>query len=287
MDKQTFRVQEETELLNFLLENIDRGRNYVKGVLKRGQVQIDGHTETAFNTRLFPDQTVDVLKEAPVDHLLAGISILYEDEDIVVVDKEAGLLTMASKPDAKQYTAYRELTAYVQHIDPRSRIFIVHRLDRDTSGVLVFAKNEKAKNTLQNNWHKDVDERSYLALVEGTVEKDQDTITSYLKETKTHHVYTTSNSKDAKKAILHYSVMKKSNLNSLVKVDLETGRKNQIRVQFASIGHPVVGDKQYGASGDPIGRLGLHAYVLSFKHPTTEKLMRFEAPIPANLKIRG
>lgn len=287
MKKQTFYAKEKTELLPFLLEKIDRGRNYVKGVLKRGQVVVDGKTETAHNVVLLPNQQVDILKEAPIDHQLSGIDILFEDDDLIVINKASGLLTIASKPHDKQRTAYRELTAYVKLNNPRARIYIVHRLDRDTSGVLVFAKNEQTKHALQNNWHDEVKERSYLALIEGKMNKSQDTITSWLKETKTHQVYVSPNPHDAKKAILHYSVLETSNQYSLLKINLDTGRKNQIRVQLASIDHPVVGDKRYGAKGNPIGRLGLHAFGLSFKHPTTKKVMRFEAPIPTKLKIKG
>lgn len=287
MKKQTFIVTEKTELLPFLLKKIDRGRNYVKGVLKRGQVLVDGKTETAYNAVLFPNQQVDVLKEAPISHQLSGIDILYEDADLIVINKESGLLTIASKPHDKQRTAYRELTSYVKLNNPDARIYIVHRLDRDTSGVLVFAKNEQTKQILQSNWHDEVKERSYLALIEGKMEHKQDTITSWLKETKTHHVYVTPNKVGAKKAILHYTVLDRSSQYSLLKIDLDTGRKNQIRVQLASINHPVVGDKRYGAKGNPIGRLGLHAFGLSFKHPVTKKIMRFEAPMPRKFKLKG
>lgn len=286
MKKQTFHVEEQTDLLPFLLANIDRGRNHVKGVLKRGQILVDGKSETKFNAKLIPGQVVDVLREAPLIDALKGIEILFEDDDLIVVNKEAGLLTMASQRNDYQRTAYRELTAYVKQQNPKARIFIVHRLDRDTSGVVVFAKNEHTKFALQKNWHSVVEERSYLAYVEGKVEKEEATLTSWLKETRTHKVYVVEQSPDAKKAILHYSVVRTGSQFSLLKVELETGRKNQIRVQLAEMNHPIVGDKLYGATGNPIGRLGLHASVLSFKHPTTKKLVRFEAPRPKQFKVK-
>lgn len=286
MNKQTFRVTEKTELLPFLLTKIDRGRNYVKGVLKRGQVLVDGKQETKFNAILLSNQQVDVLKEAPLIHALKGVEILYEDDDLIVINKEAGLLTMASQRHDRQRTAYRELMAYVRQQDPKARIFIVHRLDRDTSGVIVFAKNEHTKYALQKNWHDVVEERTYLAYVEGKVEQKEGTIKSWLKETKTHKVYVTPNAEGAKEAVLHYNVIRSGSQYSLLKVNLETGRKNQIRVQLAEINHPIVGDKLYGATGNPIGRLGLHASVLAFKHPTTKKLVRFEAPRPKQFKVK-
>lgn len=286
MKKQTFYVKEKTELLPFLLDHIDRGRNYVKGVLKRGQILIDGKSETKFDAVLLPDQQVDVLSEAPLIDSLRGVEILFEDDDLIVINKEAGLLTMASQRHDRQRTAYRELTAYVKQQDPRARIFIVHRLDRDTSGVIVFAKNEHTKFALQKSWHDVVEERSYLAYVEGKVEQPKGTLTSWLKETKTHQVYATKNPDGAKQAILDYQVVRSGAQFSLLKVELKTGRKNQIRVQLAEINHPIVGDKRYGATGNPIGRLGLHASVLSFKHPTTKQLVRFEAPRPKQFKVK-
>lgn len=286
MKKQTFNVEKETELLPFLLDNLDRGRNYVKGVLKRGQVLIDGETETQFDTELVSGQTVDVLSEAPVLDEFSGVEILFEDDDLIVINKEAGLLSVSTRPGDRKPTAYREVTAYMKQLDPRSRIFIVHRLDRDTSGVMVFAKNEHTKFALQKNWHDIVKERSYMALVEGKMDQQEDTITSWLKETKTHQVYAVKDSVGAKKAILNYSVVEQSNRYALLKVELETGRKNQIRVQLADINHPIVGDKQYGAKSNPIARLGLHAHALAFKHPTTKQMVRYEAPLPANFKPR-
>ena len=286
MKKQTFNVEKEAELLPFLLENIDRGRNYVKGVLKRGQILIDGKGETQFDTVLRPGQVVDVLSEAPVLDEFSGVEILFEDDDLLVVNKEAGLLSVGTRRGDNKPTAYREVMAYVKQKDPRSRIFIVHRLDRDTSGVMVFAKNEHTKFALQKNWHESVKERSYLALVEGRMDEREGTIESWLKETKTHQVYVVKDSAGAKKAVLNYSVVEAGNQYSLVKVELLTGRKNQIRVQFADINHPVVGDKQYGAKSNPIARLGLHASALSFKHPTTKRMVRYEAPLPSNFKPR-
>ncbi|WP_067843160.1 RluA family pseudouridine synthase [Amphibacillus sediminis] len=287
MKKQLFKVTEETELLSFLLAKIDRGRNYIKGVLARGQVYVDGNQEKRYNAMLTPGQSVEVLKQAPISVKFSGMRIMFEDEDIIVINKEVGLLTIASKKGEKQLTAYRQLMAYVQQSNPKARIFIVHRLDRDTSGVMIFAKNERTKHALQENWKHLVKERAYIALVEGKVKKQQDTITSWLKETKTHQMYISKNAQGAKQAVLHYTVMDQSSHYSLLRVTLETGRKNQIRVQLASIGHPVVGDKKYQATTNPIGRLGLHASVLRIRHPWTKEFFSFESPIPKRFKVKG
>ncbi len=268
-----------------MLKHVDKGRNHIKGILTRGQVYLDGHQETRYNARVSPGQIVEILKTAPVKPQISGVEVLYEDNDLIVINKQAGLLTMASKPQDKQQTAYREVMAYVKQSDPKNRIYIVHRLDRDTSGVMLFAKNEETKHLLQDRWKEVVTERTYIALVQGKVKTDRGTIESWLKETKTHLMYVSSSSYQAKKAILHYQVIDATAKYTLLKINLETGRKNQIRVQLSSIGHPVVGDKKYGAKANPIGRLGLHAAVLSFKHPVKHVVMTFEAAPPKSFNL--
>ena len=193
--------------------------------------------------------------------------------------KDAGLLSIASEQESEM-TAYRQLTAHVRASDPRSRIFVLHRLDRDTSGVMMFAKNEQAQQALQTTWQESVEERTYIALVEGKVKKPEGTISSYFKESKTLKMYSTNNPTDAQHAVTHYKVLQSNANFSLLEVSLETGRKNQIRVHMEDIGHPIVGDKKYGSRSRAIGRLGLHARVLAFKHPATGKLARFETDIP-------
>ncbi|WEG12313.1 RluA family pseudouridine synthase [Pullulanibacillus sp. KACC 23026] len=276
-----FEVKETSELLEFLLQVIgNRGRNTVKSILARGQVSINGKKTTQYNEPLKSGDVVEVnLAKKGDSKKLEGVTILYEDEDILVVDKKEGLLTIASDKE-KQLTAYRQLTDYVQTFDPKQRIFIIHRLDRDTSGVLMFAKSQEIQQKLQNDWKNSVSERTYIALVEGQIKKKTGTITSWLKETRTHLMYSSNKPNGGQKAVTHYAVLKASDKFSLLQVNLETGRKNQIRVHMQDIGHPVVGDKKYGGRGNPIGRLGLHAHILSFKHPQTGKIMRFESPVP-------
>nr|WP_245583072.1 RluA family pseudouridine synthase [Paenibacillus daejeonensis] len=268
------------ELLPFLIERYARlSRNSVKSLLTRKQVAVDGRIVSIHNHPLEPGQVVTVGEREPETAPLAGMSILHEDEDIIVIHKDAGLLSIATDKE-DQLTAYRQLTAYVRRTDPRQRIFIVHRLDRDTSGVMMFARSEQIQQQLQNEWQEAVVERSYVALVEGRVRRAAGRIESWLKESKTLRMYASERQGDGQHAITHYKVMETSRTHSLLEVTLETGRKNQIRVHMEEIGHPVVGDKKYGSTSNIIGRLGLHARILVFRHPRSGELLRFETPIP-------
>lgn len=277
-----FTIKEKAELLEFLLEALSsKSRNSVKSVLARGQVSVNGQAITQYNAELKPGDKIEInwTKKATGDKL-EGLTLLYEDEDVIVVDKKEGLLTIATEKE-KQATAYRQLMEHVQAFHSSQRIFIVHRLDRDTSGVMMFAKSQEVQQKLQNDWKNAISERSYLALVEGHIKRKAGTITSWLKETRTHLMYSSPKPNGGQKAVTHYSVLQTTPQFSLLQANLETGRKNQIRVHMQEIGHPVVGDKKYGATkGNPIGRLGLHAHILSFKHPRTGKVMRFESHMP-------
>lgn len=276
-------VNEQTELLKYLYEVLSsRSRNSVKAILNRGQVLVNGKVSTQFNDSLNPGDKVQIHTHVATDKVkMTGVTILHEDNDLIVIEKEPGLLSIASE-DEKHLTAYRQLTDYVRNSNPKNRIFVVHRLDRDTSGVMVFAKNKEAQQTLQNSWQESVPERVYIALVEGTVKKDG-TVTSWLTENKTFMVYSSPRPNDGKKAITHYKVLQSNRNFSLLQVNLDTGRKNQIRVHMLDIGHPVVGDKKYGSRNNAIGRLGLHANAIELKHPTTGESMRFESKVPASL----
>ncbi|SDR10728.1 tRNA pseudouridine32 synthase / 23S rRNA pseudouridine746 synthase/23S rRNA pseudouridine1911/1915/1917 synthase [Virgibacillus subterraneus] len=279
-----YTVEEPIELLKFLIKVMpNRSRNSVKSILARGQITVDEHMETQYNYELNPGQEVTILKnKASVkESALIGMNIVHEDEDIIVINKEAGLLSIATEKE-KERTAHHQLMEYVRREDPANRIFVVHRLDKDTSGVMMFAKNEKVKRTLQDAWKENVKERTYVALVEGEVKKSKGYISSWLKESSTHLVYSSPNKNDGQHAITHYNVIQSNKKFSLVEIQLETGRKNQIRVHMQDLGNPVVGDKKYGSKTNEIRRLGLHAKVLSFNHPTSGKLMRFEADVPGS-----
>ena len=274
-------VEEPTELLKYLYAMMsNRSRNSVKGILSRGQVFVNGTASTQFNDPLQPGDRVQIRTRVATDEVkMTGVTILYEDDDLIVIEKEAGLLSIASH-DEKQMTAYRQVTNYVRNVHPRNRIFVVHRLDRDTSGVMLFAKSKEVQQTLQNSWQETVQERAYVALVEGTVKKDG-TVTSWLTESKTFMVYSSPHDNGGKKAITHYKVLQSNRNFSLLQVNLDTGRKNQIRVHMSDIGHPVVGDKKYGSRNNSIGRLGLHAHAIAFTHPTSGEKLRFESKVPA------
>ncbi len=208
-----------------------------------------------------------------------GLVILYEDTDILVVDKPPGLLTIATDKE-KSRTAYFILTDYVRKgcVKSRKRIFIVHRLDRDTSGILVFAKSEQAKFSLQSQW--DATKKKYLAVVHGKCEKDSETITTYLVENKAHGVYSTSDTTKGKLSHTAYTVLKETPDFTLLEIDLLTGRKHQIRVHLADIGHPVVGDQKYGKGNKTHKRLALHATSITFRHPISGAQLTFETQTP-------
>lgn len=281
-DSTQFKVTEETELLVFLLAKITgKSRNDVKALLRDKQIYVDGQPITQFNHPLKPEQVVEVKwKKAPEEQKYRGLSIVFEDQYLIVIEKQAGVLSIATEKQ-KDNTAYSTLSEHVKKQDPRNRIFVVHRLDRETSGLMMFAKSEKIQKLLQESWNATIEERTYLAVVEGYVEKKQDTITSYLVESKALIVYSSKNPDVGQEAITHYEVLRSNKNYSLLKVNLETGRKNQIRVHAKDIGHSVVGDEKYGAKTDPIKRLGLHAWVLAFKHPITKKDLHFVTEMPS------
>lgn len=276
-----FTVAEETELLVFLLKKINKSRKDVKVLLRDKHIFVEGRAVTQFNQVLKPGQVVEVKwKKGPEEQKQRGLSIVFEDQYLIVIEKQEGVLSIATEKQ-KDNNAYSTLSNYVKKQSLGNRIFIVHRLDRETSGLMIFAKSERIQKLLQESWNDTIEERTYLAVTEGPVEKEEGTIVSYLVESKALIVYSTQNPGSGQKAITHYEVLRRSSKYSLVKFNLETGRKNQIRVHAKDIKHPIVGDAKYGATSNPINRLGLHAWVLSFKHPITKENLRFETEVPA------
>lgn len=206
------------------------------------------------------------------------LDIVYEDKDIIVVNKPTHLLTISTE-DEKEKTLFHKVMLYLKQKNKNNKVFIVHRLDKDTSGLIVFAKSETVKRKLQNNWEKSI--RGYAAVLNGIPEKNKDTIKSYLMETKTLLVYSTTDSKKGSLAITNYEIIKSNKKNSLVKINIKTGKKNQIRVHMKDINCPIVGDKKYGnIKFDPLRRLCLHANYLEFNHPITNKKLIFDISIP-------
>jgi 23S rRNA pseudouridine1911/1915/1917 synthase len=283
MKTSCLRVEQETELMKFLLEQLpSKTRNNIKSLLLHHQVLVDGNAVSQYNHPLRVGQEVMINWSLVRDDENAkGIKILYEDAYVIVIDKPVGLLSMASDKE-KINTAYHQLTDYVRRDNPDNRIFIVHRLDRDTSGVMLFAKNEEVKRILQDSWKEMVIDRAYVAVVEGKMDKGEGEIRSWLKETKTRLMYASSQPGEGIEAISHYKVLRSSDAYSLLEIRLSTGRKNQIRVHMQELGHSIVGDKKYGAHSNPLGRLGLHAHILSFCHPVSRQIMRFETEVPKN-----
>lgn len=281
-EKQTcLKVKEHAELMKFLQAEIpSKTRSEVKSLLAHHQIWVDNEVITQYNHPLEMGQEVVVnWTKVLVEKQPQGLNIVFEDPYIIIIEKEAGLLSIATATE-KEQTAYSILSDHVKKRDSKNKIFVLHRLDRDTSGVMMFAKSEKVQQLLQNAWKETVLERSYVAVVEGLVTKEQGTITSWLTESKAFIMYSSRTPNDGQKAVTHYQVLKKNKHYSLLEVKLETGRKNQIRVHMQDIGHSVIGDKKYGATKHPIGRLGLHARVLAFKHPITGEEVRYETDIP-------
>jgi 23S rRNA pseudouridine1911/1915/1917 synthase len=280
-----YKVTKECELLEFLLETFkNQSRNSVKSLLSSHRVSVDGAPTSQFNFKLYPEDTV-IISNAPIRRKTrSNLPIIYEDDDIIVINKPSGLLSIASDNE-KSSTAYRMLSDYVQQKDKHNRIFVVHRLDEDTSGVLMVAKNVKIQQALQNNWNDIVKKRGYYAIVEGEMEKKSDTIKSYLKKNSQNLMYSSKKAGDGQLAITHYKVMKSNGTYSLLDVNIDTGRKNQIRVHLGEKGHFIIGDDKYGKPANPIKRLGLHAYELDLIHPLTGKLMKFTSPMPKEFGI--
>ena len=236
-------VNKEGELLDYLYNNLDMPKKRIKQYLTHGSIYVNNNKTTQYNYKLIKGMTIIIdtdsknKKELPFD-------ILFEDDHIIVVNKPSGLLTIATAKE-KEKTLYHIVRDYLISKDKNSRIFIVHRLDKDTSGIVVLAKDEKTKNKLQENWNEYVTLREYIGVVHGTLKNKEDKIVQNLKETKTNLVYV-SREKDGKEAITNYKVIKENDKYSMVSVIIETGRKNQIRVAFSTLKHPLVGDKKYG-----------------------------------------
>ncbi|WP_240934729.1 MULTISPECIES: RluA family pseudouridine synthase [Fusobacterium] len=281
MKNLSIKVKENDELMKFLIENLPgKNRNNIKSLLKNGQILVNGVRTSQFNHLLKDGDEVIISASRMTENHLQGIKIIFEDEDIIVIEKPEGMLSIATDKE-RERTAYNIVKEYIKSKNPQEKLFIVHRLDKGTSGVMIFAKTEGMQQVLQTNWQNFVKERKYVAVVEGKVEKDRDTIISYLKENNAMVTFSSPvEIEGSKKAITHYEVLKRSRAYSLVEANIETGRKNQIRVHMQGLGHSIIGDKKYGAKTNPLRRLGLHARTIVFKHPRTNKILSFETKIP-------
>lgn len=292
-------VRSEDELLEFLLKAItNQSKNNIKSLLSKRYIAVNGLCVTQYNYKVYQKDIVQLSKDPfPKNDKTLLLSkkkeqrkdkvsefrldIIYEDNDFIVINKPAGLLAVESDKE-KTNTAYKQVLSYMQSEDKNLRAFQVHRIDKETSGVLLFTKTNELREQLKKNWNKLVVTRGYYAIIYGQLEKKKDTIVSYLKETSTHVMYDSKKEGEGLKAITHYNVLKESSKFSLLDVKIDSGRKNQIRVVFSTNNTPIIGDEKYGNGISPIKRMGLHAYILEIINPNNNKKYIFKAPIPSS-----
>ena len=287
----SFKVNRSDELLEFLLKKMNTSRNNVKNLLSHHMVLVNGSPVSQYNLMLAKDDEVKITKKPQLNMPRVKndsknkkdkpkrvyLDIIYEDDDFIAINKPNGLLSVES--DKERECAFSYVLEYMQENDPKSRPFVLHRIDKETSGVLVFAKNVKIHSMLKLNWNEYIKTREYFAMVEGTLKEKEGRITSYLKENQNNLVYSTQDPSGAL-AVTDYKVKKENGQYSLLSVFIYTGRKNQIRVHMHDIGNPIVGDDKYGCTKNPLKRLGLHASRLEFLHPITKELISIKAPVP-------
>ena len=270
-------VKENEILIEFLKKMFSNlSKNSVKSLLHNEKVFVNGNMTTKYNYELNVGDVVEIREK-----VAKNIDIIYEDKDIIVINKPSGLLTVATEKE-KNKTAYHLVMEYLKKKNKNNRIFIIHRLDRDTSGIIMFAKNERAKHLYQDNWNDIVKKRCYYAVIDGKMENKEGTIKSYLKENG-NMVYSVKD-RSGKLAITEYKVLKERKNISLLDINLKTGRKNQIRVHMKENKTPILGDLKYGEKSKLINRLALHAYKLELINPVTKKLLIFEASMPNEIK---
>lgn len=270
------------EFIEHALDGISRSR--AKAILSGGGIRVDHAVVKQFDYTLQPGQRVEISKRKPKGELKSKfVRIVYEDPQIIVIEKSTGILSMATSHHS--FCVKKVLDQYFHTTHQKCQAHIVHRLDRDTSGLLVYAKTLEAEQILEHNWHDIVTDRRYMALVSGTLPEEEGTVQSWLKDNKAYITFSSPTDNGGKLAITHYRVMRTDGNHSLVELKLETGRKNQIRVHMQDLGCPVCGDTKYGNGDDPIGRLALHAFRLNFYHPITGEPLHFETEIPRKFRI--
>lgn len=271
-------VKENEILIEFLKKMFSNlSKNSVKSLLHNEKVFVNGNMTTKYNYELNIGDVVEIREK-----VAKNIDIIYEDKDIIVINKPSGLLTVATEKE-KNKTAYHLVMEYLKKKNKNNRIFIIHRLDKDTSGIIMFAKNERAKHLYQDNWNDIVKKRCYYAVIDGKMENKEGTIKSYLKENG-NMVYSVKD-RSGKLAITEYKVLKERKNISLLDINLKSGRKNQIRVHMKENKTPILGDLKYGEKSKLINRLALHAYKLELVNPVTKKLLTFEINMPNEFKM--
>ncbi len=282
-DFDQYVVNKQAPLLDYLLETLKGSRSKIKATLQGRGIKVNGKVVTQFDFVLQPGMKLAVSKSKRNDKFKSRyVKLIYEDQYLVVIEKNVGILSMAAGHSS--LNVKKLLDDYFAKTRQKSRAHVVHRLDRDTSGLMIYAKDMNTEQILEKNWHDIVYDRRYVALLSGNMEEQQGTIANWLKDNKAYFTYSSPVDNGGKYAVTHFSVLEKNSTHSLVEFKLETGRKNQIRVHAADLGHPVCGDTKYGNGDDPLHRLCLHAYVLCFYHPVTRERMEFETPIPHSFR---
>lgn len=280
-----YTVEEDAQLLDWLIANLKGlSRNKVKDTLHGRGIKVNGKIVSQFDYPLTRGMKISVSKSKKNDTFKSRyVNLVYEDPYLVVIEKKPGILSMAA--GHKSLNVKTVLDDYFRQTKQRCTAHVVHRLDRDTSGLMVYAKDMQTEQTLEHEWHNIVYDRRYVAVVSGEMEEDEGTIANWLKDNKAYVTYSSPVDNGGKYAVTHFHVLDRTTEHSLVEYKLETGRKNQIRVHSADMNHPVCGDVKYGNGDDPIHRLCLHAYMLHFFHPVTRARMEFETPIPSQFRM--
>lgn len=275
-----FIVKQQAPLLEWLLANIHESKSKIKATLKGSGIKVNGKVVTRFDYLLTEGTKVMVSKSKRNETFKSRyVKIIYEDRYLLVVEKNIGILSMAGGHASLNVKAV--LDDYFHQSRQKCTAHVVHRLDRDTSGLMIYAKDIQTEQILEHDWHNIVYDRRYVAVVSGEMKDEEGTIANWLKDNRSYMTFSSPVDNGGKYAVTHFHVLRRTAYHSLVEYRLETGRKNQIRVHSADMGHPVCGDIKYGNGDDPCGRLCLHAYVLCFYHPVTHERMEFETPIPS------
>lgn len=283
-DNIKIKVTNQDILFDFLKKNLTRkSKNNIKSLLSKKHVYVNNKLQTKYNYIVYENDIVEIKTKEFIDKKInMKIEIIYEDKDIIVVNKPSGILTISTVKE-KELTIYHLVMNYLKSKNKNNKVFIIHRLDKDTSGVLMFAKNEEIKNLFQKDWNNLVLERKYYAVIEGTLSNKKGIIKSYLKENKNHIVYSSNDNINGKLSITEYEVIKSNEKYSLVDINIKTGRKNQIRVHFSDLGNPIIGDNKYGSRVNTINRLALHAYKIKIIDPRNKKILVFTSELPRNM----
>ena len=277
-------MEQDAPLFEYLLQTLKgKSRNKVKDILRGNGIKVEGKVVTRHDFPLKKGMKVSVsLSKRNELFKSRYVKLVYEDKYIVVVEKNAGILSMAAGHSSLNVKSVLDKYFALSH--QKCRAHVVHRLDRDTSGLLIYAKDMQTEQVLEHNWHEIVYDRRYVAVLSGEMEKDGGTIANWLKDNSAYITYSSPVDNGGKYAVTHFHTLARTTEHSLVEFKLETGRKNQIRVHAADMGHPVCGDKKYGNGDDPIHRLCLHAYLLCFYHPVTRERMEFDTPVPTSFR---